>query len=475
MTMSTTPLATPPQTRVLLDEHTLAEHLNLDCQCVSLDSALLRKELGHTPEGAALLDMIAHDRPHLFAGSTVFVSVRNLERMAALITAIETVVALPGYIDHVLASAPEAAKHVPKARGVFLGYDFHLPTHAEGWPQLIEINTNAGGGLLNALLARAHRACCENVGVALPGLVEGDDPEQLFMEMFRAEWRAERGENAVLRHIAIVDDAPEQQYLYPEFLLFRRLFERHGIKASIADPRDLTWRDNALWLAGQRVDLVYNRLTDFALDAPENAALRAAWLAQGGKVEAGAESAAEVETDRGTVITPHPYAHAVYADKRNLVALCDDAALRTWGVSAEVRATLAAGIPRTERVEAARANDLWARRRQLFFKPAGGYGARAAYRGDKLTRRVFDEILSGEVAYVAQALAPPSFRQVHVAGDAAPLKLDLRNYVYDGRVQLVAARLWQGQTTNFRTPGGGFAPVMTVVRDPSERAGHDNL
>jgi hypothetical protein len=25
---------------------------------------------------------------------------------------------------------------------------------------------------------------------------------------------------------------------------------------------------------------------------------------------------------------------------------------------------------------------------------------------------------------------------------------------------LVAARLYQGQTTNFRTPGGGFAPVF---------------
>ena len=40
------------------------------------------------------------------------------------------------------------------------------------------------------------------------------------------------------------------------------------------------------------------------------------------------------------------------------------------------------------------------------------------------------------------------------------LKLDVRNYVYDGQVQLLAARLYQGQTTNFRTPGGGFAPVI---------------
>ena len=42
------------------------------------------------------------------------------------------------------------------------------------------------------------------------------------------------------------------------------------------------------------------------------------------------------------------------------------------------------------------------------------------------------------------------------------LKLDLRNYVYHGRVQLVSARLYQGQTTNFRTPGGGFAAVFSV-------------
>ena len=40
------------------------------------------------------------------------------------------------------------------------------------------------------------------------------------------------------------------------------------------------------------------------------------------------------------------------------------------------------------------------------------------------------------------------------------LKMDLRNYVYDGEVQLIAARLYQGRTTNFRTPGGGFAPVF---------------
>ncbi|HCE08379.1 MAG TPA: hypothetical protein DEQ40_07215, partial [Oxalobacteraceae bacterium] len=48
------------------------------------------------------------------------------------------------------------------------------------------------------------------------------------------------------------------------------------------------------------------------------------------------------------------------------------------------------------------------------------------------------------------------------------LKFDVRNYTYDGAVQWVAARLYQGQTTNFRTPGGGFAPVYSLSREDRE-------
>ena len=34
---------------------------------------------------------------------------------------------------------------------------------------------------------------------------------------------------------------------------------------------------------------------------------------------------------------------------------------------------------------------------------------------------------------------------------------------------LYAARVYQGQTTNFRTPGGGFAPVLFVDDSRAER------
>ncbi|MDQ5903241.1 MAG: hypothetical protein QG672_830, partial [Pseudomonadota bacterium] len=78
------------------------------------------------------------------------------------------------------------------------------------------------------------------------------------------------------------------------------------------------------------------------------------------------------------------------------------------------------------------------------------------------------EILQG--GYIAQALVPPSERRLQVAGEPQQFKLDLRNYAYAGKVQLVVARLYQGQTTNFRTPGGGFAPVFEVPGAASRMA-----
>jgi len=372
----------------------------------------------HRGRGLNLAAMIASsflpeallaERPHLFSAAAVPVAAADLARMAELIAAVERVVALPQWQER--AGKVGAGD---TAAGAFMGYDFHL---TDAGPQLIEINTNAGGGLLAALQAGR------------------DDVLDAYVAMFRAECGAK-----ALKALAIVDEQPQSQYLYPEFLGFQRLFERHGIAAVICDPTDLLLCHGSLWHEETRLDLVYNRVTDFALAQDANVVLKEAWL-QG-----------------AAVVTPNPRHHALYADKKNLVALSDDGLLAGWGVDAETRRVFAAGIPRTERVDPAQADDLWARRKQLFFKPAAGFGSRAAYRGDKLTKRVFEEILAGD--YVAQALALPSTVAVEVDGEMTELKADLRNYAYRGAVQLVAARLYQGQTTNFRTPGGGFARVV---------------
>jgi hypothetical protein len=444
-----------PNCAVLIPQGlTSAESLNRACACRTLDPGRLVGQLEREPALAGTHAAIARERPHLFSATAAFISEGQLQRVAAVIGAAESVVALPDYQEQALARAPAIARHAFGPRGAFMGFDFHLGEHG---PQLIEINTNAGGALLNAALARAQQACCREMAWAFHATTDLDACDSAFFEMFAAEWRLQRGD-APLGRIAIVDDDPANQYLFPEFELFERLFRRHGVAAVVADARELEWRDGALWHAGERVDLVYNRLTDFYLEAPEHAALRAAY-------EAGA-----------AVVTPHPRAHALYADKRNLVTLSSDAPLTALGAPEPVRAILLASVPHTEVVTAARAEALWAERRKLFFKPASGFGSKAAYRGDKLTRRVWEEILAGD--YVAQAVAPPSERLVEVDGAESDLKLDLRAYVYRGAIQLLAARLYSGQTTNFRTPGGGFAPVFVAperARDAAQECGEVSM
>ncbi|HWA39227.1 MAG TPA: hypothetical protein VG873_15315 [Burkholderiales bacterium] len=411
----------------------MIESLNRDCLCTSLDPAGLRLALEADPATQGLHALVAERCPHVFSALPVFVSRSNAARMQEVIRAVEEVVALPAYQDAVLAGAPAIAHHDPRVAGVFMGYDFHL---APGGPRLIEINTNAGGAMLNAVLGRAQRACCKEIEALQGGPIAPRDLEDAFLAMFRAEWRA-AGRTRPLARVAIVDEEPARQYLYPEFLLFARLFERHGIEAVVVDPAALAFAGVVLRDAGGPIDLVYNRLTDFALASPANAALRAAYLAD------------------AAVVTPHPRAHALYADKRNLALLSDAEALRALGVGPQTVETLLDGIARTRVVRPEDAERLWKERRRLFFKPAAGYGGRAAYRGEKVTKRVWDEITAG--GYVAQEYVPPSER---ATGPGVALKLDVRNYVHRGAVQLLAARLYQGQTTNFRTEGGGFAPVL---------------
>tara|TARA_R110001599_G_scaffold64023_1_gene178341 strand:+ start:42643 stop:42909 length:267 start_codon:yes stop_codon:yes gene_type:complete len=55
-----------------------------------------------------------------------------------------------------------------------------------------------------------------------------------------------------------------------------------------------------------------------------------------------------------------------------------------------------------------KADRWWNERRGLFFKPAAGYGSKAAYRGDKITKRVWQDILRGD--YIAQHLVAPGVR-----------------------------------------------------------------
>ena len=422
--------------------------LNRACFCVSLDQDALARALDSELGQPGLSAMVRERCPYLFAAQPVFIAATQLQRMAQVMQAIESVVALPAYLEQVLVTAPAIARLGHNGPiGAFFGYDFHLN---QGRLGLIEINTNAGGAMLNAVLARAQRACCTAMEAMEPSVASVKAFEQHIIDMFHKEWHL-AGRTRPLASIAIVDESPEAQYLYPEFLLFKQLFERHGLSAVIASPTSLEFRNGVLWYGDLAIDLVYNRLTDFYLEQATSAALREAYLQQ------------------AVVLTPHPRAHALYADKRRLVLFSDAAQLQGLGVPQATQQVLLAHVPHTEVVNAADEQRLWSARRSLFFKPVAGFGSRAAYRGDKLTRRVWQDILAGD--YVAQAIVAPGERQVDKHDAEKTLKFDLRAYAYDGAVQWVAARMYQGQTTNFRTPGGGFAPVYSTG-DASGRTCH---
>jgi len=259
--------------------------------------------------------------------------------------------------------------------------------------------------------------------------------------MFLEEWKLQRGDHQ-LKRVAIVDDNPNEQYLYPEFVLARQMFLRANIDAIIVDARSLTIEADKLCSNGKPIDLVYNRLTDFDFSFPEHAILRRAYI------------------ENLAVFTPGPRHYALFANKRNLAVLSDKDALRGCGVSEDEIAILARHIPRTILVTPENAPSLWKDRKNLFFKPHEGYGSKAVYRGDRLTTAVWSEISKG--GYVAQEYAAPSERTVVVDGVSTKRKMDVRIYTYSGKSLLTAARLYQGQATNFRTPGGGFAPVLVV-------------
>jgi hypothetical protein len=417
------------------DRQTVSDRLNQNCFCVTLDRAALCDALESEAGDPAFCETFIRPRVHLFSNVPVFLSATAVAEMQEIVVAVEATARLAAYKAAVLSWAPEISREDYGPVGALMGYDFHL---GEDGPRLIEVNTNAGGAFLNALLARAQRTCCAEM--ELPLTPTARTFEDAAFRMFQDEWGRQRGTGAA-RRFAIVDDRPEEQYLYPEFVLARQVLAERGVEAVIADANRLRYEGGRLRVDGENIDLVYNRVTDFALDRPEHKALREAYR------------------DGAVVVTPNPHNHALLADKRNLSLLSDPAMLDAWGVEPRLRAQLKA-VPRTVLVTSGSADALWKSRKNLFFKPTGGHGGKAVYRGDKVTKGVWAEIARG--GYVAQTLVRPSERMIKVDEAPQARKMDVRLYTYDGQILLVAARLYQGQTTNFRTPGGGFAPVLLI-------------
>lgn len=188
--------------------------MNDDTLIFSIDQHALASTI--LQQGEKFSHSITERHDHLFATNVLVISQEQYSRMQAVISAVEDVVSLP--VWNINLDLPYSAK------GVFFGYDFHLN---DSGVHLIEINTNAGGAFLNALLLQSQQE------VSLSGRSSSiTNLEQSFVEMFRNEWHLEQGD-VPLKCIAIVDEKPLEQYLYPEFILAKELFEQAGIQAEI--------------------------------------------------------------------------------------------------------------------------------------------------------------------------------------------------------------------------------------------------
>jgi glutathione synthase/RimK-type ligase-like ATP-grasp enzyme len=345
-----------------------------------------------------------------------------------LINNIEHSISNKNYQEIVLKNSPKISHYDHHNGGSFLSYDFHITSNG---PKLIEINTNAGGALLfSEYLKIKYRELNEK-----EYFIKFSKIQNCFIDMLTNEFKLQFP-NKKLKTVAIVDLKPLHQPLLPELNLFRKYLRSINIEAFILDPEELTLQNNEIYYDNIKIDLIYNRLTDFYFEEHYSRKIKTAYLL-------------------GTVsVTPNPRYHALYASKSNLSIFSNKNTASNFHFSDNKVSEFVKKIPFTTLVTSENSSELWFTRRNLFFKPTSGYGGKAVYRGKGITKKVWRMITRGN--YVAQKYIPA---EIKTYGNKS-YKSDLRAYVYLGEILFLAARLYNGQTTNFSSKGGGFAEVV---------------
>ncbi len=321
----------------------------------------------------------------------------------------------PAYQKQLKTQLEEKGITAHNHRSIMMSYDFHADM--EGNLKLIEVNTNASFLILGTHLYETENIKPVPLRNPLADLKSAIEQELNSM-----------GINTTKPRIAIVDEKPEQQRLYIEFVVAKALFESWGWTAAIKDSSEVNPAD---------YDFIYNRDTDFFLENTQLANLRSA--AQNGK----------------PVVSPHPAEYFYLAAKERLVE---------WS-SPELRnlipnfswTELDQFLLKSEILNLENRERLWTERKKIFFKPVHAFGAKSSFRGATISRGTYEGMLNNET--LAQEFFPaPEANFKHQETDIK-MKFDLRCYAYRDRLQMVIARLYQGQVTNLRTTLGGFSCV----------------
>jgi len=297
--------------------------------------------------------------------------------------------------------------NLPQAlsKSVCTSYDFHLTQEQE--LKLIEINTNAAFLALGTNLYESWQIQ-NNTGFN----------DQKLIEMFENESRL--CQKPAQSPWLIMDEKPQDQRLFVEFKLYQSIFEQNKISAQITDI------DNTD--AFNTTPMIYNRYTDFYLQDPKSQLIKD--LYQRGQIH----------------LSPSPWEYFLIADKQRML---------DWQKQNEF--SIPSSLLKIYDLALTPKDEIWPIRKNLFFKPKASYGSKQVYKGASMSRKIFEEAFAQ--GFIAQELAPPAEVEFNFNNEVCKYKYDLRCYAYEDQLQLVIARLYQGQTTNLQAAGGGFTIV----------------
>ncbi|PIS09913.1 MAG: hypothetical protein COT73_12240 [Bdellovibrio sp. CG10_big_fil_rev_8_21_14_0_10_47_8] len=322
------------------------------------------------------------------------------------------------YQKYLSAEIQERGLSDPGNKSICMSYDFHVTS--TGGLKLIEVNTNA------AFLAMGY----EMYQFRQRPLPVADFDFEEIKRNILLEMSLNGKSSAGSFSVAIIDEEPTQQRMYIEFLVYKSWFEKWGWPTEIYDYRNVN----------DRAQFIYNRLTDFYLSDESSRNLKDRFL------------------KRDVCLSPNPFEYLLLADKQRMIDWSLEKFWQDLPELSHLKSVVQKSLCLTKDLDSYQAEDIWAQRKGLFLKPKRAFGAKQSYRGASISRKAFDEITGKD--FIAQEYIPAPEVTFKTPEGPQTFKYDLRFYVYQNRIQIAVARIYQGQVTNLRTPGGGFAPII---------------
>jgi uncharacterized circularly permuted ATP-grasp superfamily protein len=245
-----------------------------------------------------------------------------------------------------------------------------------------------------------------------------------------------------------------------EHELIRGFFERHGLKAILADPRKMEYRNGSLWVGNFRVDVIYKRvlcselIQQMGLENPIVQAIR----------------------DRKVYMT-NSFSCKLLAKKASLALLSDERNAHLF--DDQQRAAIHAHIPWTRRVEQRKTQfhgkevDLVPfiadNRDRFVMKPNDEYGGKGVVLGWETSVEQWAEALQTALtnSFVVQERVEviykdfPAYFDDHL--DISPRFVDANPYVFDGHtVHGCLTRLSSVALLNVTAGGGSVVPTFLL-------------